>query len=176
MNIPVNVTVGPYGGWQGSCCEQGVLLAARKASLPAHVLCAQTTCRLFPNPPPPPRPPPPPPAGAIQVTLKSPGSVSPYRIENACKDVCLAAIQTSLLRLESGKRGWYCDILKPGQAMPYAWDEPTRRNLVRVQVRGAGAGRRAGRLLAAAGGFGEALGNPAASTLHRLHRLPALPG
>ena len=32
-------------------------------------------------------------AGSIQVTLKSPSSVPPYRIENACKDVMLYLIQ-----------------------------------------------------------------------------------
>lgn len=36
----------------------------------------------------------------------------------------------------------YVDNLPPGQAMPYAWDEPTQRNLIRVQV--GRAGRRAG--------------------------------
>lgn len=36
----------------------------------------------------------------------------------------------------------YVDNLPPGQAMPYAWDEPTQRNLIRVQV--GWAGRQAG--------------------------------
>jgi hypothetical protein len=34
-------------------------------------------------------------AGAVQVTLKSPGSMAPYRLENLCKDVVLYFIQVS---------------------------------------------------------------------------------
>jgi hypothetical protein len=66
------------------------------------------------------------------VTLKSPSSVPPYRIENGCKDVQLYFIQLPLVARPDSKR--YIDNLPPGEAMPYAWDEPTLRNQIRVQV------------------------------------------
>lgn len=43
-------------------------------------------------------------AGAIQVTLKSPKSVSPYRIHNACKDVVLHFVQLSLVNRQHSRR------------------------------------------------------------------------
>ena len=42
--------------------------------------------------------------GAIQVTLKSPKSVSPYRIHNACKDVVLHFVQLSLVNRPQSRR------------------------------------------------------------------------
>ena len=44
------------------------------------------------------------PAGSIQVTLKSPSSVPPYRIENSCKDVQLYFIQLALVNRAASKR------------------------------------------------------------------------
>ena len=43
-------------------------------------------------------------AGSIQVTLKSPSSVPPYRIENSCKDVQLYFIQLALVNRAASKR------------------------------------------------------------------------
>ena len=34
----------------------------------------------------------------------------------------------------------YVDSLPPGEAMPYAWDEPTQRNQIRVQAGALGLG------------------------------------
>lgn len=44
------------------------------------------------------------PAGSIQVTLKSPSSVPPYRIENSCQDVQLYFIQLALVNRPTSKR------------------------------------------------------------------------
>lgn len=43
-------------------------------------------------------------AGSIQVTLKSPSSVPPYRIENSCQDVQLYFIQLALVNRPTSKR------------------------------------------------------------------------
>mgnify|MGYP001076214837 CR=1 FL=1 len=51
-------------------------------------------------------------AGSVQVTLKSPNSVPPYRIENMCKDVVLYFIQVT-----DCPGGSLSDCLLP-------WDEP----------------------------------------------------
>jgi hypothetical protein len=72
-------------------------------------------------------------SGSVQVTLKSPASVPPYRIENACKDVQLFFVQVPMVFREQGNL--YVDSLQPGESMPYAWDEPTLLTKLRVQAK-----------------------------------------
>lgn len=72
-------------------------------------------------------------SGSVQVTLKSPASVPPYRIENACKDVHLFFVQVPMVFREQGNL--YVDSLQPGESMPYAWDEPTLLTKLRVQAK-----------------------------------------
>ncbi len=72
-------------------------------------------------------------SGSVQVTLKSPASVPPYRIENACKDVHLFFVQVPMVFREQGNL--YVDSLQPGESMPYAWDEPTLVTKLRVQAK-----------------------------------------
>lgn len=72
-------------------------------------------------------------SGSVQVTLKDPASVPPYRIENMCKDVQLYCVQVPLVFREEGRL--YMDGLKPGDVMPYAWDEPTMLTKLRVQAK-----------------------------------------
>lgn len=72
-------------------------------------------------------------SGSIQVTLKSPSSVPPYRIENLCKDVQLFFVQVPLVFRAEGNQ--YVDYLNPRETMPYAWDEPTLLPKLRVQAK-----------------------------------------
>lgn len=72
-------------------------------------------------------------SGSIQVTLKSPASVPPYRIENLCKDVQLFFVQVPLVFRTEGNQ--YVDFLNPRETMPYAWDEPTLLPKLRVQAK-----------------------------------------
>ena len=69
----------------------------------------------------------------MQITLKSPTSVSPYRVENACKDVVVQLIQAPLIARV--KKHLFFDDLKPGEGTPYAWDEPMMPNKLQVWVR-----------------------------------------
>lgn len=75
-------------------------------------------------------------SGSIQVTLKKPSSVPPYRIENLCKDVQLFFVQVPLVFRADGKQ--YVDCLNPKEVMPYAWDEPTLAPKLRVQAKFSG--------------------------------------
>lgn len=72
-------------------------------------------------------------SGSIQVTLKRPSSVPPYRIENLCKDVQLFFVQVPLVFRANGNQ--YVDFLNPRETMPYAWDEPTLLPKLRVQAK-----------------------------------------
>ena len=72
-------------------------------------------------------------SGSVQVTLKSPFSVPPYRIENFCKDVKLVFAQVPLVYRSDGEQ--YVDFLDPKEVMPYAWDEPTALAKLRVQAK-----------------------------------------
>jgi len=75
-------------------------------------------------------------SGSVQVTLKSPSGVPPYRIENLCKDVQLFFVQVPLVFRPHGSQ--YVDSLKPCEVMPYAWDEPTMLTKLRVQAKVSG--------------------------------------
>ena len=75
-------------------------------------------------------------SGSIQVTLKKPTSVPPYRIENMCKEVQLFFVQVPLVFRVDGKQ--YVDCLNPREVMPYAWDEPTLLPKLRVQAKFSG--------------------------------------
>lgn len=75
-------------------------------------------------------------SGSVQVTLKSPSGVPPYRIENLCKDVQLFFVQVPLVFRPHGNQ--YVDSLKPCEIMPYAWDEPTMLTKLRVQAKVSG--------------------------------------
>lgn len=75
-------------------------------------------------------------SGSIQVTLKKPSSVPPYRIENLCKEVQLFFVQVPLVYRADGKQ--YVDCLNPKEVMPYAWDEPTLAPKLRVQAKFSG--------------------------------------
>ena len=72
-------------------------------------------------------------SGSIQVTLKRPSSVPPYRIENLCKDVQLFFVQVPLVFRADGNQ--YVDFLNPRETMPYTWDEPTLLPKLRVQAK-----------------------------------------
>ena len=75
-------------------------------------------------------------SGSIQVTLKKPTGVPPYRIENLCKDVQLFFVQVPLVFRADGKQ--YVDCLNPKEVMAYAWDEPTLLPKLRVQAKFSG--------------------------------------
>ena len=67
------------------------------------------------------------------MTLKSPFSVPPYRVENKCKDVVVQLIPAPLIARRADSL--YADYLGPGEWTPYAWDEPTLPNKLQVRVR-----------------------------------------
>ena len=73
------------------------------------------------------------PAGTVLVTFKSHQSVPPYRIENQCSDVYIYFVQACLAGERPGRWNW----LQPrtnGNALAYAWDEPSEDHLLRVKV------------------------------------------
>ena len=73
-------------------------------------------------------------AGSVLVTFKSRLSVPPYRIENQCEDVKVFFAQTSVAQLHERKFWNTLDPMSGGNAMPYAWDEPTQEHKLTVQV------------------------------------------
>ena len=73
-------------------------------------------------------------AGSVLVTFKSRLSVPPYRIENQCEDVKIFFAQTSVAQLHERKFWNTLDPMVGGNAMPYAWDEPTQEHKLTVQV------------------------------------------
>ncbi|KAK9867091.1 hypothetical protein WJX84_006946 [Apatococcus fuscideae] len=73
-------------------------------------------------------------SGSVLVTFKSRLSVPPYRIENQCEDVKIFFAQTSVAQLHERKFWNTLDPMPGGNAMPYAWDEPTQDHKLTVQA------------------------------------------
>ncbi|GLI64033.1 hypothetical protein VaNZ11_007171 [Volvox africanus] len=77
-------------------------------------------------------------AGSVLVTLNSKGSIPPYMIVNRCRDVIIRLKQAdycgSLNTTSNCYNHWeeWDEILPNTNPMPFAWDEPRLRHVVKV--------------------------------------------
>ncbi|GLC63393.1 hypothetical protein PLESTF_000031500 [Pleodorina starrii] len=73
------------------------------------------------------------PAGSVLITLKSIGSVPPYMVINRCRDVVIRLKQADYNRRASSGAWDDWDEISPGSnQIPFAWDEPRLRHVVKV--------------------------------------------
>ncbi|GIL71927.1 hypothetical protein Vretifemale_2372 [Volvox reticuliferus] len=79
-------------------------------------------------------------AGSVLVTLNSKGSIPPYMIVNRCRDVIIRLKQAdycgSMNVTSSCYNQWeeWDEILPNTNPMPFAWDEPRFRHVVKVMA------------------------------------------
>ncbi|GIL45737.1 hypothetical protein Vafri_2896 [Volvox africanus] len=77
-------------------------------------------------------------AGSVLVTLNSKGSISPYMVVNRCRDVIIRLKQAdycgSMNATSDCYNQWeeWDEILPNANPMPFAWDEPRLRHVVKV--------------------------------------------